>query len=84
MNNQIINDPDQKYYVQKRHPDYSSIPSGKLGQQMMYNSYKDANALMAKKNSGGTGSLAGDRFNTITDNELIRLLTQLEIIEKNF
>tara|TARA_A100001015_G_scaffold316950_1_gene432560 strand:- start:3260 stop:3514 length:255 start_codon:yes stop_codon:yes gene_type:complete len=84
MNKQVVNDKDEKYFIQKRHPDYYTIPNGKIAKSMMYNSYKDANAIMAKRNAGASGQLAGDRFNTVVDNELLRLINQLEIIEKNF
>ena len=74
----------EEYIVQHRYPDYYSIPNGKYAKNMMYDGYKDANAIMAKKNTGGTNMGAGDRFNSITDAELQRLLTQLETIEKSF
>ena len=81
-----MNQANQKneYIMQHRYPDYYSIPNGKHAKNMMYDGYKDANSIMAKKNSGVTSMGAGDRFNSITDAELQRLLIQLEMIEKTF
>ena len=67
---------NEEYIVQHRYPDYYSIPNGKYAKNAMYDGYKEANSIMSKKNAGGTNAGAGDRFNSITDAELHRLLTQ--------
>jgi hypothetical protein len=76
-NNQTTND---KFYVQNRFPDYYSIPESKLVKENMYDSYLQANKIVSGKNSGVAAP--GERYNTITDQQLQRLMTELELIEK--
>lgn len=69
-----------KVYVQNRFPDYYSIPNGKNVRENMYDAYLQANKIVSGKNSGVAAP--GERYNTITDQQLQRLMTELELIEK--
>lgn len=71
---------DNTVYVQNRFPDYYSIPESKLVRENMYDSYLQANKIVAGKNSGVAAP--GERYNTITDQQLQRLMTELSLIEK--
>ena len=75
-----MNQEDNKVYVQNRHPDYYSIPNSKMIKNNMYDAYLNANKIVSNKNTGVSGP--GERYNTITDQQLQRLMTELEIIEK--
>ena len=69
-----------KVYVQNRFPDYYSIPESKNIRENMYDAYLQANKVISGKNSGVAAP--GERYNTITDQQLQRLMTELELIEK--
>lgn len=71
---------DNKVYVQNRFPDYYSIPNSKLIKENMYDAYLQANKIVSGKNSGVAAP--GERYNTITDQQLQRLMTELALIEK--
>ena len=67
-------------YVQNRFPDYYAIPNNKMIKNNMYDSYLQANKIVSGKNTGVAAP--GERYNTITDQQLQRLMTELELIEK--
>ena len=46
----------------------------------MYDAYLNANKIVSNKNAGVSGP--GERYNTITDQQLQRLMAELELIEK--
>ena len=46
----------------------------------MYDAYLQANKVVSGKNAGVAAP--GERYNTITDQQLQRLMTELELIEK--
>jgi len=73
-------EPDNNVYVQNRFPDYYSIPESKLIRENMYDSYLQANKIVSGKNTGVAAP--GERYNTITDQQLQRLMTELQLIEK--
>ena len=76
MQNQV----DDNVYIQNRFPDYYSIPNNKIAKNKMYDTYLQANKIQSGKNTGVAAP--GERYNTITDQQLQRLMTELELIEK--
>jgi hypothetical protein len=74
------NEQSQEIYVQNRFPDYYAIPNSKVIKENMYDAYLQANKVQASKNTGVAAP--GERYNTITDQQLQRLMTELELIEK--
>ncbi len=67
-------------YVQNRFPDYYSIPESKSVKENMYDSYLQANKVVSGKNAGVAAP--GERYNTITDQQLQRLFQELKLIEQ--